>query len=518
MGERASIGGQNGGTPESPLASLSPARQPEPPAPGSLPPRGTLPSQGRPAGAAAAVLDPFTDPFAGAAVGDPALEAFLHEAASRLGRWLAAAGFGSPLPGIHLLPEPEPEARGLPPERLLADLQLVMEGAYNPNHPGALAHLDPPPLTAAIAAEMVCAGLNNNLLAEELSPGISRLERSLCVWLAGRLGLPEGAGGVPASGGTLSNLMALVTARHRRGLAGRPDAVVLCGADAHVSLDKAVMVMGLPPTALIRLPLDEAGRLDPVTLDERLEELERRGVPVIAVVAMAGTTVRGAIDPLAAVAEICRRRDHWLHIDGAIGAIFALSRRPPLALEGLGRADSITVNPQKLLGIPKTSSLLLLAEPAALPSTFATGLPYMEPATESSHGGEAGLQGTRPAEILKLWLGLRQLGQEGIADLLEGALQRTRSLESLLRETGEGLLLRGGPLHLLAFTPAAGDNAAADAWSAHTRSELLASGLMLSRPVHRGRRHLKAVLGNPHTRPIDLTRLAAVVKANLPPP
>jgi glutamate/tyrosine decarboxylase-like PLP-dependent enzyme len=496
------------------LASLSPAQRPDPPPEGASRPH----RDGR--NATPHRLDPFADPFREALSPDPALEAFLQDAASRLSRWLGSAATGAPLPGIHLLPEPEPEARGIAPERLLADLQLVMEGAYNPGHPGALAHLDPPPLTAAIAAEMVCAGLNNNLLAEELSPGISRLERSLCGWLATRLGLPEGAGGVPASGGSLSNLMALVTARQRRGLAGRPEAVVVCGADAHVSLDKAVMVMGLPPEALQRLPVDRHGCLEVDRLAERLAELDRRGVPVIAVVATAGTTVRGAIDPLVALADLCQRWGIWLHVDGAIGAVFALGRQRPAALAGLGRADSLTVNPQKLLGIPKTSSLLLLADPASLARTFATGLPYMEPAQQAAsgewaHGGERGLQGTRPAEILKLWLGLRQLGLEGIADLLDGALARCRRLEELLAPSGDQLLLRGGPLHLLAFTPACADAAAAELWSERTRSELLAAGLMLSRPQHQGRRHLKAVLGNPHTRPSDLERLAAIVVASV---
>ncbi len=443
--------------------------------------------------------------------------AFLQEAAADLSRWLAHAGDGSPLPHHPSPLETAPLRHGLPPRQLLADLQRVMEGAYNPSHPGALAHLDPPPLTAAIAAEMVCAGLNNNLLAEELSPGLSRLERDLARWLARSLGMGASAGGVPASGGSLSNLMALVTARQSRRLADRRDAVVLCGADAHVSLDKAVMVMGLPPEALVRLPLDGQGRLESDRVAEALAALERRGIPVIAVVATAGTTVRGAIDPLAELAELCRARGQWLHVDGAIGAVFALGSSVPVALQGLGRADSLTVNPQKLLGIPKTSSLLLLADPGALSRTFGTGLPYMEPPDDGDHGGEAGLQGTRPAEILKLWLGLRQLGLDGIDAVLQGALERCRSLERLLQPAAGHLECCGGPLHLLAFTPTGGDPAAAEAWSQRTRAALLEADLMLSRPLHQGRRHLKAVLGNPHTRPSDLERLATIVIDSLPP-
>jgi glutamate/tyrosine decarboxylase-like PLP-dependent enzyme len=458
----------------------------------------------------AAALPLFADPLAP----DPVLEEFLHRASSLLTDWLGTAGARSPLPALALLPDVAPERLGLGAERLLSDLQLLMEGAFNPNHPGALAHLDPPPLAASVAADLICAGLNNNLLAEELSPSLTRLEQQLCGWLAARLALPAGAGGVAASGGSLSNLMALVTARRTRGLGSHGQAVVLCSEDAHVSLEKAIAVMGLPAEALQRLPVDAAGRLAPDAMAERLVQLEQAAIPVIAVVATAGTTVRGAIDPLEEIAALCRRHGIWLHIDGAIGAVFALAPAQRVRLQGLEQADSVTVNPQKLLGITKTSSLLLLADPSQLEAAFATGLPYMEPSRAGGHGGEAGLQGSRPAEVLKLWLGLRQLGQQGIEALIEAALQRRCLLEQRLA-VDDRLRLLGGPLHLLAFRPAGCSAAAAEEWSARTRQQLLAEELMLSRPLYRGRYHLKAVLGNPHTRPEDLERLAHAIHASI---
>jgi sulfinoalanine decarboxylase len=415
---------------------------------------------------------------------------------------------------LSVLPPVEPEDHGLAPEMLLADLQLVMDGAFNPNHPGALAHLDPPPLPASVAADLICAGLNNNMLAEELSPSLSRLERSLTAWLAEQLGLPAGSGGVAASGGTLSNLMALVAARRQRGLAIDGRAVVVASIDAHVSLAKALAVMGLPPEALRPVPVDSQGRLDPTALEVELDQLERAGLPVIAVVATAGTTVRGAVDPLSAIAGICQRRGLWLHVDGAIGAVFGLVPAHRHRVAGLEQADSITINPQKLLGITKTSSLLLLARPKALAEAFHTGLPYMEPSWGGSHGGESGLQGTRPAEILKLWLGLRQLGLVGIRAVLDGAIQRRRQLQALLTPN-ERLQLVGGSFHLLAFTPKQLDAAGSQAWSDRTRQRLLQEQLMLSRPHYAGRHHLKAVLGNPHTKPAHLENLARVVHASL---
>ena len=453
-------------------------------------------------------------PFASPEQLDPKLQEFLEQASRQLCSWLGSASQRSPLPGLSVLPGVEPALEGLDPAVLLADLQLVMDGAYNPNHPGALAHLDPPPLAASVAADLICAGLNNNLLAEELSPSLTRLERSLTAWLAEQLGLPAGSGGVAASGGTLSNLMALVTARRCRGLATQADAVVLASADAHVSLAKALAVMGLPAHALHPIPVDREGRLDPSALELELDQLAQTGTPVIAVVATAGTTVRGAVDPLLPLAEICRNRQLWLHVDGAIGAVFGLVAGHRFRVAGLEQADSITINPQKLLGITKTSSLLLLARPQFLAEAFHTGLPYMEPSWGGGHGGETGLQGTRPAEILKLWLGLRQLGLEGLEAVLDGAIQRRRQLVALLEASGR-LKLRGGSFHLLAFTPRGLDAAAAERWSHHTRQRLLQEHLMLSRPWYAGRHHLKAVLGNPHTRSSHLDTLATVVQLSL---
>jgi sulfinoalanine decarboxylase len=249
-------------------------------------------------------------------------------------------------------------------------------------------------------------------------------------------------------------------------------------------------------------------------LEQALGRAQGLGRPVLAVVATAGTTVRGAVDPVAPMAELCRRHGIWLHVDGAIGAVFALSDAHRASVPNLGLADSITVNPQKLLGIPKSSSLLLLRDPALLGRCFATGLPYMEPSWADAHGGECGLQGTRPAEVLKLWLGLRQLGRQGIDDVLTGAIGRRQRLQQLLEPLP--LSLQGGPLHLLAFCPDGCDAQAAEQWSAATRQRLLEQQLMLSRPLYGGRHHLKAVLGNPHTGEAELQRLRAVVEASLP--
>jgi len=454
------------------------------------------------------------DPFASPHNLDRELHSFLAEASRNLCYWFAESGSQGPIPDSLDLPDPFPNKKGLSNKVLLNELQLLMKSSYRPSHPRALAHLDPPPLSASIVGELICAGLNNNLLAEELSPSLTSLERNLCKWFCQKLGLGDLSGGVAASGGSLSNLMALVMARNIAGLENDPNAVFFASDDCHVSFLKSLGVMGLKQESLLKIPTDEKGKLDISYLYSNLNNIKSQGKKCFAVVATAGTTVRGAIDPLPEITQFCKKEKVWLHVDGAIGAIYGLSTITSEIVQGLGSADSITVNPQKLLGIAKTSSLLLVANKNHLSSTFSTGLPYAEPITGNDfHGGELGIQGTRSAEALKLWIGLRQLGEEGIEKILLDSIKRRCYLESLIDSSKFKII--SGPLHLLALTPIDYTSFQASDWSVNTRKSLLASKFMLSRPMYGDRYYLKAVMGNPNTKFEDLKLLANLINQSI---
>ena len=403
-------------------------------------------------------------------------------------------------------PDIAPGPIGADSRQLLTDLQQVMEGAFQPSHPGALAHLDPPPLTASIAAELICAGLNNNLLAEELSPGLSDLERQLCRWFALRLGLPDSGGGVLASGGTLSNLMGLLVARDRLPEQQRQEGVVICSADAHVSLLKATRVMGLRGDGLQRLPVDDDGCVAP--------ELEQpcgicRTRSIIAVVAGRnhGAWGCGSALPWRRSAGSQRR---CMSMPPSVASLPLQDHNCP---DGWNHAGRLHHAESSEVAGHLVSSLLLLRDPSLLRATFATGLPYMDTAVGDHHGGEAGLQGTGPAEILKLWLGLRQLGEAGIEKLLQAALDRRNSV--CRRLDAERLDVLSGTLHLLAFRPRGLHGSEADLWCETTRRALLQQGFMLSRPHHGQGRCLKAVFGNPHTSEEHLARLSTLINASV---
>ncbi len=454
------------------------------------------------------------DPFASPHNLDKQLLALLGEASSNLCDWLSDSGSQGPIPDSFDLPEVSPSKEGVSNKVLLKELNLLMNGAYRPSHPGALAHLDPPPLSASIVGELICAGLNNNLLAQELSPSFSSLERKLCKWFCEKLGLGDLSGGVAASGGSLSNLMALVMARNITGLESDPSAVFFASDDCHVSLSKAVRIMGLTQDSFKKIPTDEKGKLNVSCLYSIFKKIKSEGKKCFAVVATAGTTVRGAIDPLAEIAEFCQKENIWLHVDGAIGGIYGLSTTTSELLKGIGSADSITVNPQKLLGIAKTSSLLLVADKNNLSSTFSTGLPYAEPLLENEfHGGELGIQGTRSAESLKLWIGLRQLGEEGIEKILLESIKRRCYLESIIDPLNFEII--SGPLHLLALSPKNQSPSKASCWSKETRNFLLKNKFMLSRPMYGDRYYLKAVMGNPNTKFEDLKQLAYLLNNSI---
>ncbi len=439
---------------------------------------------------------------------------FLTKAGINLSDWFATTTKRGPSPSSFDLPDIAPSRNGLSQNQLLDELKVLMAGSYQPSHPGALAHLDPPPLTASIVGELISAGLNNNLLAEELSPSITKLERGICNWFVNQLSMPETSGGVAVSGGSLSNLMALLVARSNVENLYDSSLVVMASAEAHVSIDRAISVMGLPPESLSKVSTDHQGQIIIESLKEQYMKNKSQGKTCFAVVATAGTTVRGAIDPLNDISDFCKSEGLWLHVDAAIGGVFALTPTTSSLLNSISNANSVCVNPQKVLGITKTSSLLLVSNKEDLFNCFSTGFPYIEPSNEGDfQGGEIGLQGTRSAEVIKLWLGLRQLGENGIKILLDKALERRLYLNSKIDHSK--LEVISGPLHLLAITPVDFSKHESEEWSNTTRKKLLEHDFMLSRPQYKGKSYLKAVMGNPHTKFHHIDQLADILNQSI---
>ena len=196
----------------------------------------------------------------------------LNRASQTLCDWFTKADKNGPLPFNDSFNCIMPSEDGNSEEDIFSEIESLLNNSFNPVHPGSLAHLDPPPLIYSILGDLIAAGINNNLLAYELSPSVTLLEESLCKWFAKKIGFNDFSGGIAASGGTLSNLNALIAARNNAGLGTNPNSVLFVSEDAHSSFVKCIKVMGLDTRNLVRIKTDNQGRMDINDLRKSLDK------------------------------------------------------------------------------------------------------------------------------------------------------------------------------------------------------------------------------------------------------
>jgi aromatic-L-amino-acid decarboxylase len=318
------------------------------------------------------------------------------------------------------------------PEPLQAVLddyrRLIEPNVTHWNHPGFMAYFGITGSGPGILGETLAAGLNVNAMLWRTSPAATELEEVVTDWLRQMLCLPAEFRGHINDTASMSSFVALAAARHRapgleireRGMAGRadlPPLVVYASDQAHSSIDKAVIALGLGLANLRKVPVDAAFRMDPVALEAMIAEDRARGGLPLAVVATAGTTSTTSVDPLGAVAEICRREAVWLHVDAAYGGSAAICPELRTMFEGMEQADSIVVNPHKWLFTPVDCSVLFVRDPAELRAAFSLVPEYLRTDEEGvTNLMDYGLQLGRRFRALKLWMVIRAFGVSGLRD------------------------------------------------------------------------------------------------------
>lgn len=448
-----------------------------------------------------------------------AIETVVQAVAQDIVDYLASAATQVPLPtGLGMAYRSIPDQPG-ELSSLTASLKEIMAGAMNPAHPGYLGHMDPLPTTVSILGDWVAAALNNNMLSVEMSPLLSRLEPLLMAEIAQLFGLGERAGGLLVNGGTLANLQALTVARNVKlgclqgGLAAQAAPVIFASEMAHTSIQKAAMVLGLGLDGVVLVPSCQ-GRMDTEALEEAIQAALRQGKRPFAVVATAGTTVTGNIDPLPAIHRLAQAHDLWFHVDAAYGGALVFSPTHRHRLAGIEGADSITFNPQKWLYVTKTCASVLFRDLGLLHSHFRIPAPYMNTEADWVNLGELSVQGTRHPDVLKLWLSLQHLGKAGCAALVDQGYALTAAMVAMVRQRPTLALATNPDMNLLCFRgcPPQRPTATWDTWNADLQRFLLAEAqVFLSLPTWQGQRWLKAVLLNPFTTEDHLARLFAQI-------
>ena len=415
------------------------------------------------------------------------------------------------------------------------------------HHPAYQSHLNCPVAVPAVAAEAVIAAVNPSVDTYDQSTVGTLMERRLVAWAAERIGFDAAtADGVFTSGGTQSNLHALLLARERaterarredeaeearlRRASGpglRPDRrlrslheivermVVLATDQSHFSVSTAARLLGLGPDSVVAVPTDELGRMRADALRVTLDALVQAGHVVVAVVATAGTTDRGCLDPLAEIADVCDDADAWLHVDAAYGGGLLVSTTRRRLLDGVERARSVTIDFHKTFFQPVSSSAIVVRDRADL-EPLAWHADYLNPeGAADPNQVDKSLQTTRRLDALKLWATLRAMGADGLGDLVDRVVDLGAEATGAVRAAADLELIGETQLSTVLFRwqPDGVDDAEADRLVPLVRRTIFESGrAAVAQTVIAGRPCLKLTLLDPDTTLGDVEAVLDLVR------
>ncbi|MGW2731228.1 lysine decarboxylase DesA [Streptomyces sp. NPDC001494] len=395
---------------------------------------------------------------------------------------------------------------------------LYLRDAVYFHHPRYLAHLNCPVVIPAVLGEAVLSAVNSSLDTWDQSAGGTLIERRLVNWTAARIGLGPNADGVFTSGGTQSNLQALLLAREEAKSDDLRRLRIFASEAGHFSVRKSAKLLGLGPEAVVTVPTGHDKRMQTVALARELERCAEDGLVPMAVVATAGTTDFGSIDPLPEIAGLCAQYGVWMHVDAAYGCGLLASLKHRDRIDGIERADSVTVDYHKSFFQPVSSSAVLVRDAATLRhATYHAE--YLNPRRmvdeRIPNQVDKSLQTTRRFDALKLWLTLRTMGADGIGQLFDEVCELARQGWRLLAADPRYDVVVEPSLSTLVFryVPAAvTDPAETDRANLYARKALFASGdAVVAGTKVGGRQYLKFTLLNPETTTADIAAVLDLI-------
>jgi len=408
-------------------------------------------------------------------------------------------------------------------EQALVEIsRIYLDDAVWFHEPTYAAHLNCPVVVPALVAEVFVSAVNSSLDTFDQSVGGTFVERHLIDWTAQRIGFAPDADGIFTSGGTQSNLQALLIARDRA-IASHGDPArlrILTSEDGHFSVHKSARLLGLGDDAVVAVPVDAERRMDVTALGRALARCADDGLVPMAVVATAGTTDFGSLDPLLEVADLCRGEDTWLHVDAAYGGGLLVSPTRRHLLDGIERADSVTVDYHKTWFQPVSCSALVVRDRTHL-RHVTWHADYLNPKPiegEAVHPNQVdkSLQTTRRFDALKLWLTLRVMGPDRIGTYVDAVVDLTAEVASRLEELPDIELAAPPELSTLVFRyrPDEVTDDEADLLTPLIRSTLYERGTaMVAGTRVGGRAWLKLTLLNPLTTTDEVLWILAQVVA-----
>jgi aromatic-L-amino-acid decarboxylase len=358
-----------------------------------------------------------------------------------------------------------PPVHGEPMDQILKDLdRLIVPALTHWCHPSFFAYFATSTSAPGIFGELLTAAFDNKAMLWRTSPASTELEEVTLDWLRQMMGLDPGMLGIIYDTASVSSLHALAAAREgveqrirEEGMSGRPDLPLLrvyVSEQAHNSIEKAVITLGLGQRGLRRIPTDKEFRMDARALAAAINEDKRNGYIPFCIVATVGTTSTSSIDPVAEIVAIAEDQAMWLHVDAAYAGSAAIVPELQYILAGCERADSIVTNPHKWLFTPFDLSVLYCRHMDLLKRAFSLVPPVYLSTPEQSRvrsGSDYGIQLGRRFRALKLWMVMRYFGHEGLAARIREHCRLARLFASWVEESTDWELLAPAPLALVCF-------------------------------------------------------------------
>ena len=446
-----------------------------------------------------------------------------HRVVDRLADYLRNAREASlpvlpAVPPDQLLGEVPAEFPEQPTDDLLALVNTLLARSNHLHHPGYIGHQVAVTLPWATLIEATTALLNNGMAVYEMGQVHTVMERHVVRFLADRLGFDARAGGVLTHGGSLGNLTALLAARQAKAPfdaweAGDDGTLsVLVSDQSHYCVDRALRVLGQGRAGAQVVATDDDYRMTLAGLEQALRRAREAGRTVFAVVANAGSTATGSIDPLAEIAEFCAAEDLWLHVDGAHGASMVLSdtHRPRLA--GIERADSVVWDLHKLMMLPALNTAVLFRDQRHGQAAFAQQASYLfadrDPEENWFDIGQRTLECTKRGMGVTAYIALRTLGTGLFGKAIDATLETTRQLAALLEDAPDFETAGPPDTNILCFRFLPDGAVDLDAVQARVRAAVVAGGqLYLVQTRLRGVLFLRVTLMNPETAEAQLHTL-----------
>jgi aromatic-L-amino-acid/L-tryptophan decarboxylase len=411
-------------------------------------------------------------------------------------------------------------------DRIVAD---VLPFGASVDHPRFMAFVPGAPTWPGVLGDLIAAGTNIFQGTWLASAGVSTLELIVIDWFRDWLGCDARTAGLLVSGGSAANLTAIACARTSRYDAHHAAAVIYCSAETHSSVLRAARVLGFAADRVHSIAVDDDDRIDCAALEQRITADRDAGLQPFLVVANAGTTSTGGIDPLPQLADICHRNDVWLHVDAAYGGFAVLTTRGRTALAGIGRADSIALDPHKWLYQPFEVGCLLVRDGALLERAFHVMPPYLQdtalPDTQPDSGASQdalpvnfanrGIQLTRAGRALKVWLSVQTFGVAAFRDAIDRCLDLAGFAEARIRLSDDLELLTPARLGIVCFRRRCDDGTDHDAYNERLLHSLLRSGTaMISSTRVRGVFALRLCVLNFRTSEADIERTLAWIETH----